>query len=406
MNPTRLENALAEITALTSAPVTFAAGYLTGAGEDGAGEDTETADALLAEAVEAAHSSDVAVVFLGTAGDSEGIDAVTLDLPAAQLELVGQVAVANPKTVVVLANGGVVLTTPWSQHVPALIEGWLGGQAGGGAIADVLFGLVNPSGRLAETIPLRLADHPSYLDFPGEAGHVRYGENLFVGYRGFDAREQEVAYPFGFGLSYTTFSYGPAEASVAADGAIEVRVPVSNVGSRDGREVVQAYATLPGSRVRRAPSELRGFASVPIAAGATADVLIRIPRADLAYWDQGLGRWVVEGGDYLLAVGASSRDARSTVKVAVEGDDARTPLTADSTLGQWLSDPRAGHLIGQAVARAAENGSQLASLAADPQLLSFISAMPLSRLAGFPGSPLTAELIEELAAAVRAPADA
>ena len=113
----------------------------------------------------------------------------------------------------VLSNGGVLGTRPWEGSVPAILEGWLLGQAGGSAIADVLFGVVNPSGRLAETIPLKLSDHPSYLDFPGENGHVRYGEGIHVGYRGFDAREQEVAYPFGFGLSYTTFEYGQASRS-------------------------------------------------------------------------------------------------------------------------------------------------------------------------------------------------
>ena len=152
---------------------------------------------------------------------------------------------------VILSNGAVLRTAPWDAAVPAIVEGWLLGQAGGGAVADVLFGTVNPSGRLAETIPLRLQDHPSYLDFPGEHGHVRYGEGLFVGYRGFDAREQEVAYPFGFGLSYTAFGYGRATATATAAG-VEVRVAVTNTGDRDGREVVQVYASLPGSAVRRA----------------------------------------------------------------------------------------------------------------------------------------------------------
>src|SRR6185436_18710347 len=171
------------------------------------------------------------------------------------------------------SNGAVVRTAPWDGPVPALLEGWLLGQAGGSATADVLFGRVNPSGRLAETIPLKLADHPSYLDFPGEAGHVRYGEGIHVGYRGFDAREQEVAYPFGFGLSYTTFAYAPATATVT-DAGIDVRLQVTNTGARDGREVVQAYVSLPGSRVRRAPRELKAFAGAEIRAGETVEVVL------------------------------------------------------------------------------------------------------------------------------------
>jgi beta-glucosidase len=390
INPTRLDNALAEITALTSAPVSFAAGYAS----DGSGDDE-----LARAAVAAAAASDVAVVFIGTDRDTEGTDRENLDLPAAQVELVGRVMAANPRTVVVLSNGGVVLTTPWDLEVPALVEGWLGGQAGGGAVADVLFGLVNPSGRLAETIPLRLADHPSFLDFPGEAGHVNYGEGLYVGYRGFDAREQEVAYPFGFGLSYTTFAYGAASAMVAG-GVVEVRVPVTNAGDRYGREVVQVYASLPGSAVRRAPRELKGFANVAIPAGATAEVVIGIPREELAYWDRRFGRWVVEGGDYVLDVGASSRDLRTSVTVRVEGDPVAVPLTADSTLGEWISDPRAAKLLGQAVAKAAADGGAVADLATDPEMLAFISSLPLNRLSRFPGSPFTADAIGQLTAAV------
>jgi beta-glucosidase len=391
INPTRLDNAFAEITALTSASVSFAAGYAS----DGSADEE-----LAAQAVKAAAASDVAVVFIGTGRDTEGADRDTLDLPAGQVELVGRVVAANSRTVVVLSNGGVVLTTPWDLEVPALVEGWLGGQAGGGAIADVLFGLVNPSGRLAETIPLRLADHPSFLDFPGEAGHVGYGEGLYVGYRGFDAREQEVAYPFGFGLSYTTFAYGAATASVK-DGVVEVRLPVTNSGDRDGREVVQAYASLPGSAVRRAPRELKGFANVAISAGETAEVIIGIPREELACWDRRVGRWVVEGGDYILDVGASSRDLRTSVTVRVEGNAVAMPLTGDSTLGEWMSDPRAARLLGQAFAKAAAGGGGAAGgMAADPELLAFISSMPLSRLSRFPGSPFTADAIGQLTAAV------
>jgi beta-glucosidase len=387
INPTRLDTALAEITALTSATVTFAPGYTV--------EGWPSAK-LIAEAAEAAANSDVAVVFLATAQETEGMDREALDLPAGQITLLQQVVAANPRTVAVLSNGAVVLTSPWDKTVPALVEGWLLGQAGGGAIADVLFGRVNPSGRLTETIPLRLADHPSYLDFPGEAGHVRYGEGLHVGYRGFDAREQEVAYPFGFGLSYTTFGYGDPTVSVV-DGDVEVRLPVTNTGSRDGREVVQIYASLPGSSLRRVPRELKGFTIVDVAAGQTAEAVVRIPREDLAYWDPRLSRWAVEGGDYLLAIGASSRDIRTTVTIGVEGDNLRAPLTPDSTLAEWLTDPKGGELLGQLFAAAmAEGDGEMAGLAADPEVFAFLGSLPLRRLAAFPGSPITADAVEKL----------
>lgn len=383
INPTRLDDALTEITALTSAPVTFAAGYT---------ESGDVTDELAAEAVEAAGASDVAVVFVGTAGETEGLDRTTLELPAGQVALVERVAAANPKTVVVLSNGAVVLTSPWDRAVPALVEGWLLGQAGGGALADVLFGLVNPSGRLAETIPLRLADHPSYLDFPGEAGHVRYGEGVHVGYRGFDAREQEVAYPFGFGLSYTTFEYGAATVSTVDDG-VEVRVPVTNTGERDGREVVQVYVSVPESRVRRAPRELAGFAVVEVAAGATVSAVVRIPRADLAYWDPWSHRWVVEGGEYLFTVGASSRDPRATATASIPGDDARPPLTADSTIAEWLADPKGAELLREAF------GGGAGGMFADPGILTFLGSLPLGRVSAFAGESFGPAAIEKLVAA-------
>jgi len=403
ITPTRLDDPLTEITAATQATVSFSPGYLTGdtAAEEGVTQQDEAAEDqdLLAEAVAIAQVSDIALVFVGSMGETEGADRDGIDLPAAHLELIERVAAANPRTVVVLSNGGVLGTRPWDGSVPAILEGWLLGQAGGSAIADVLFGVVNPSGRLAETIPLKLADHPSYLDFPGENGHVRYGEGIHVGYRGFDAREQEVAYPFGFGLSYTTFEYGRASAAVTMDG-VEVRVPVTNAGDRDGREVVQVYVSLPGSAVRRSPRELKAFANVAIAAGQTAEVVLSIDRADLAYWETRLGRWVVEGGEYHCAVGASSRDLRSTAVVKVPGDDARIPLTAESTVAEWLADPRGAQLLAEAFAASAADGGPgpIAGMLANPSLMEFIGSFPLGRMAAF-GSGLTPQALQRLLAA-------
>ncbi len=209
INPTRLDTALDEIRALATGDVAYAQGF-SNALEVSADETA----ALRDEAVAAASAADVAVVFLGLPArlESEGYDREDIDLPAAQLELLDAVLAANPNTVVVLSNGGVV-ALPFADRVPAILEAWLLGQAGGGATADVLFGEVNPSAKLTETIPVRLEDTPAFLDFPGEFSHTRYGEGLFVGYRWYDARRLEVAFPFGHGLSYTTFSYADAAAA-------------------------------------------------------------------------------------------------------------------------------------------------------------------------------------------------
>ncbi|GAA3908253.1 glycoside hydrolase family 3 C-terminal domain-containing protein [Microbacterium invictum] len=347
INPTRLDSALDGIRALATGAVTYARGFSTALEV----ADDEVA-ALRDEAVAAASIADVAVLFLGLPArlESEGYDRTDIDLPAAQLDLVDAVLAANPRAVVVLSNGGVV-ALPFTDRVPAIVEAWLLGQAGGTATADVLLGDVNPSGKLTETIPVRLEDSPAYLDFPGEFSHVRYGEGLFVGYRWYDARRLEVAYPFGHGLSYTTFAYGDASASVTGDGDIEVRVAVTNAGDRAGREVVQAYTSLPDGVVQRPVRELKAFASVSLDAGETGEVVLTVRRADLAYWDIRVDRWVVEGGQYLVDVAASSRDIRATVPVAVSGDDVVLPLSRTSSLGEVMAHPIAGPVVHAAIAQ-------------------------------------------------------
>ncbi|MET7419603.1 glycoside hydrolase family 3 C-terminal domain-containing protein [Dactylosporangium sp. NPDC005555] len=385
INPTRLDNALDAITELAAGPVTFAPGY----------DDIDAAVALAGEAA-------AAIVFAGTDRETEGADRESIDLPAAHVELIERVAAVNPRTVVVLSNGAVLRTGPWDAAVPAIVESWLLGQAGGGALADVLFGRVNPSGRLTETIPLHLADHPSHLDFPGEHGHVRYGEGIHIGYRGFDARGQQVAYPFGHGLSYTTFAYGPAAADETRAG-LTVRLDVTNTGDRDGREVVQAYVSLPGSAVRRAPRELKAFANVAIPAGTTVAVDLTIARDDLAYWDTRVSRWVVEGGEYQIEIGASSRDLRVTATATVEGDEVRVPLTGESTIAEWLSDPRGAQALGEVFASLAAGGGEsgvMAHTVADPEMLTLMGSLPLARLAVFAGEAFSPAAIEKLAASV------
>ena len=353
-----------------------------------------------AEAVAVAAAAETVVLFLGVPAsqESEGFDRDDIELPAAQLALVDAVIAANPRTVVVLSNGGVVRLSGLADRVPAIVEGWLLGQAGGGAVADVLYGAVNPSGRLAETIPVRLADSPAYLDFPGEHSHVRYGEGLFVGYRWYDARDLEVSYPFGHGLSYTTFGYSDAAVSSDASG-LTVRVTVTNTGDRAGADVVQVYTSLPGSAVVRAPRELKGFAKVALEAGESREVVVHVRREDLAYWDTRVDRWLVEGGSYTVEVGASSRDIRATVQVDVEGDAVRVPLTLKSSIGELMAHPVASQFIMQAMAA---DDTLTAGLMADPGMFKMMESFPIGRLASFPGMPVGREQVEQLLAAANA----
>ncbi|WP_269928924.1 glycoside hydrolase family 3 C-terminal domain-containing protein [Kocuria massiliensis] len=339
ITPTRVDTALDSFTQAVGDRVSFAPGFTF---------DGEPSASLRAEAVELARSNDVAVVFLGLpdAAESEGFDRTTIDLPADQIELLDEVVEANPRTVVVLSNGGVV-SLPFADTVPAIVEGWLLGQAGGSAIVDILTGASDPSGRLSETIPHRLEDTPSYGNFPGELGHVRYGEGVHVGYRWYDKRGLEVAFPFGHGLTYTDFDYGEPTVQVNARGGLDVSVDVTNVGPRDGREVVQVYVGRDESAVDRSPRELKAFSSVEIASGQTRRVTLTVDRSDLAYWDIRVDRFVVEEGTYRVEVGASSRDIRGEVSVSIDGDDPDIELTREASLGEVLAHPKAGPVARQ-----------------------------------------------------------
>lgn len=397
INPTRLDNALDALRAAASTEVAYAPGFTI----DGSGD----AAALRSEAVSAAQGAEVVVVFLGLPAtqESEGFDRDHIDLPAAQLELLDAVREANSNVVVVLSNGGVV-ALPFRDEVPAIVEGWLLGQAGGSATADVLFGDVNPSGKLTETIPLRLEDNPSYGNFPGSLGHVRYGEGIFVGYRWYDARGLDVAYPFGHGLSYTTFDYSNVRAEADASGDVTVTVTVTNSGDRAGREIVQVYSSPVKSKVERAPRDLAGFGSVELEPGASAELAVTVRRSDLAYWDISVDGWIVEGGDYRFEVAASSRDLRGEATLAIEGDTVLLPLTMNSSFAEFLAHPVIGdktrEAFGDLLGGGAPQDAAAASMVPDEQSIEkLLGSLPVGRLVDFPGMPLdrdgVAKLIEE-----------
>lgn len=406
INPTRVDKALDELRAIGGDDVAYAPGFAVEGGDTAA--SGRSADDLRAEAVAAASAADVAVVFLGlpAAEESEGFDREHIDLPAAQLAVLDAVIEANPATVVVLSNGGVV-ALPFADQVPAIVETWLLGQAGGGAVADVLYGAVNPSGKLTETVPVRVEDNPSFGSFPGEFGHVRYGEGVLVGYRWYDAKGLDVTFPFGHGLSYTAFSYGEATVEAAENGDIAVRVDVTNTGTRDGREIVQVYAAPVSSVVQRAPRELKAFASVAIAAGETRTVELVIRREDLAYWDVRVDRWIVEPGEYRIDVAASSRDIRSTATVEVAGDVVSLPLTMNSSIGDVMAHPVAGPIMMGALGGflgelSGADSSAASMMPNDEAMEKMMASFPIGRLIGFPGVDVTHEQVEELLAGANA----
>ncbi|MGY1743017.1 MULTISPECIES: glycoside hydrolase family 3 C-terminal domain-containing protein [unclassified Blastococcus] len=374
VNPTRLDVPLEELRARLD-DVAFARGFTTvGSGD---------ADALRAEAVDAARAASVAVLFVGLAAaqESEGFDRDDVELPADQIKLVREVAAVQPRTVIVLSHGGVVRLAPVVDLVPAIVDGALLGQGGGAALADVLTGVVNPSGKLAETVPQRLQDVPAYLDFPGSFSRHRYSEGLFVGHRWYDARGIDVTFPFGHGLSYTTFDVSGLELA-AGDEGITATVTVTNTGERAGREVVQFYVGVPGSAVQRPPRQLAGFAGVELAPGESRAVSVLLRRADLAYWHPQAQRWVLEPGEYAVAAGVSSRDLRATALVAVTGETVRLPVTDDTTLGELMADPEAAAAIAPLIAAfGGRDGDPGETLGTDMGRM--MASLPVGRLRSF-----------------------
>ena len=274
-----------------------------------------------AQAVALAQKADTVLLCLGLdeIKESEGLDRVDMKLADNQIELLQAVEQANPNTVVVL-NAGASLETPWLAHCKALVYGALGGQAGAGAMVDVLTGKVNPSGKLAETWANAYAETPAKDNFAGAGRTVQYREGLYVGYRYYQTAGVPVAFPFGYGLSYTSFAY--SDLKVTAD---SVTLTVTNTGARDGAEIVQVYIAKPGAEIFRPAQELKAFARVPLAAGESRTVTLPLDDKAFRYWNTSTDGWEIEGGRYEVRVGASSADIRLTADVDIRGTNATDP---------------------------------------------------------------------------------
>jgi beta-glucosidase len=384
VSPTRIDVPLAELRAAVPdrVEVPFA---------DGFGIDaTDRDDELASEAVALAARAGTVVVFLGLppGAESEGADRETMDLPENQTALLSRLADVTPNIVVVLANGSAVRLSTWDHQVRGILECWLSGQAAGGAAADLLLGRISPSGRLAETLPLRLEDNPSYLNFPGEHGHVRYGEGVFVGYRGYDAVRRDVSYPFGHGLSYTTFEYRDLTASVTGrdedgDLAVAVSCTVTNTGERPGKEVVQLYVGAPPASVARPVRELKGFTKISLGPGDSERVTFRLDARDLSYWSSRDRCWALAGGTYELLIGSSSRDHRLQTTLEVPDSPMPVRLDAEATIREWLADPQGSLALRRAVGVDAYGRPR--GILGDPEVITVLGDFPLRVLTAFPG---------------------
>jgi len=344
INPTRVAVPFKELGAQAgNAELTYAEGY--------PADDSFRQD-LIDKAISLAKDADVALLYIAlpTYKESEGYDRQDLDLTDQQVALIKAVARVQPKTVVVLNNGAPVIMSAWIDDVAAVLEGWMMGQAGGIAIADVLFGKVNPCGKLAETYPLKLADTPAYLNWPGEAGEVHYGEGLFIGYRYFDAKQMPVLFPFGYGLSYTNFEYSNAKVSATTfkdvDG-VTVTVDVTNTGDVTGKEIVQVYVHDQKSSLTRPEKELKGFAKVELQPGETKSVPIPLDFRAFAFYHPEYNQWITEDGDFDILIAASAVDIREALTVTLESTlSLPCVLDKESTIREWMADPRGAAVLG------------------------------------------------------------
>lgn len=374
-------------------PVTYAPGYPT--------DTMEPDEALIAEAVETARQAEAAVLFIGItdAMESEGFDRKDLKLPLCQQRLVEEVAKVQENLAVVVHCGGPI-EMPWIRNVKAVLYAYLGGEAVGDATLDILYGEVNPSGKLAETFPLHLEDNPSYLYYFGEKDRVEYREGIFVGYRYYDKKQMPVLFPFGHGLSYTTYTYSDLQLDRDAmrdDEMLRVSVRIKNTGTRAGKEIVQLYVQNPGGSVIRPDKELRGFEKVELQPGEEKTVAFSLNKRAFAYYDTERADWTVEPGTYTILVGKSSRDIPVQKDIRIEST---TPLkktfTWNSTFGDVMADPRGKDAMEKMMASMPIDASSADALGSKEAMAAMMADMPLRGALMLGGGMVSPEKVEDL----------
>lgn len=359
--------------------------------------EDKTDEEMLREAVEAAKSAETAIIFAGLPDsfESEGYDRTHMRMPQCQITLIEEVAKVQSNTVVVLHNGAPV-EMPWIDKVKAVVEVYLGGQAVGGATVNILYGNTNPSGHLAETFPIRVQDTPCYLTYGGEHDKSVYSEGVFVGYRYYASKEMNVLFPFGHGLSYTTFSYSNLTVEkkrIRESETLRVSVDVTNTGNRFGKEVVQLYVAPKNSTVIRPVRELRAFEKTGIAPGETKTVTFLLDSRAYAYWSTEIHGWHVESGEYEIQIGKNAQDIVLSRTVYVESEHTIPKVfTLNSTLGEILADPKGKAVFEQAMSGMAGSDAQEAeaqALEGDGEAISaemmaaMMEAMPLRQMISF-----------------------
>ena len=363
-------------------------------------DSDELDEALLSEAKSIAKQADVAIIFAGLPEryESEGYDRLHMQMPDNHNRLIEAVSAVQSNTIVVLSNGAPV-EMPWIRSVKGLIEAYLGGQAFGGAIANVLFGRANPCGKLAETFPETLPHNPSHLNFPGEDDRVEYREGLFVGYRYYDAKKIEPLFPFGYGLSYTTFEYTDISADkkeINEKDTVTVKAKVKNTGNMTGKEIVQLYVRDIEHSVIRPEKELKEFCKVELAPGQEATVEFVLDKRAFAYYNADIKDWHVESGDFEILIGGSSKDIalRETIKVNSTVRIKRQ-FTRNSLLGDIMADPAAFQVMKE-LATQLNIPLGVEDMASDETMAAILKYTPLRALVAFSGGAFTEDMMNML----------
>jgi len=356
---------------------------------------------MIDQAKKDAAKADVAVVFVGLPQhyESEGYDRTHIDIPPSHNKLVKEIAEVQKNVVVVLVNGS-ALTIPWKEEVNTIVEAWLSGQAGGGAIADVLFGKVNPSGKIAETFAKKLEDTPAYLNFPGENRKVIFGEGIFTGYRWFEKRKIEPLFPFGHGLSYTTFEYSDlriSDSKINDTDSLTVSVRIKNSGGVAGKEVVQLYVKDKQSTLERPEKELKAFKKVNLEPGQEELVSFKLGFRDFAFFDALIDQWVVETGEFEVLIGSSSVDIREQAQLMLKGTK-KYPLNVDeyTFLSELLNIPETKTLLHKHFSAYFKSQLKPGQTFDDLQIEDFILEMPLVKFTYISEGLISKEQISQL----------
>ncbi|HJT75237.1 MAG TPA: glycoside hydrolase family 3 C-terminal domain-containing protein [Chitinophaga sp.] len=407
VNPTQISNVFDALTkaAGKQAIISYAQGYTS---------DATTDDKLIAEAQQQAKNSQLAVIFAGLPDsyESEGFDRSNMDMPAAFNRLIEEVTKVQPNTVVVLMNGSAV-SMPWAGKVRGIVEAWLGGQAGGEALSDVLTGSVNPSGKLSETFAARLEDTPSYTEFPGRNGNTLYGEGIFIGYRYYDTKKVAPLFPFGYGLSYTTFAYTGIKVSsnTAKDtDKITVSVKVKNTGRVAGKEIVQLYLHDEDKIVTRPEKELKHFAKVMLQPGEETTVNFELSYRDFAYYDEKVHDWQTSNGKYIVLAGGSSASLPLQQTLVIQPTNVLyPPLTRNSMLKEFAQHPKGKALyaklmesMGSMFGGGSNSTEKLtpaqeeAKKKMQAMMMAVLNEMPVSKLVTMGGGKFTEEMLNAM----------